>query len=130
MLEPSLNAVETRLSPLARRRKGQAPPPWVVWEALNDPFGSEDRPWFHVRPGECPPTVLRQARPSTVVWGSIWSDQPSLVIEFDIEPDGSGSMVTWTLLGPEDLLEDEDIRQRRYRLDQLINGQLRETFDQ
>jgi hypothetical protein len=64
-----------------------------------------------------------------VVWSSIWEDQPHLRIEFEIEPGGSGSIVTWTLLGPEGQLEAEDLQRCRYRLNQLINGQLRDTFD-
>jgi hypothetical protein len=114
--------------PLAGKRRAQAPPPWVVWEALSDPFASPDRPWFDVQPDEQPPAVLAQARPSLVAWGSIWPDQPDLAIEFRIEPAGAGSMLNWTLLGPEGVLDPADIGRRRYRLQQLINGQLRETF--
>ncbi len=55
---------------------------------------------------------------------------PRTGIEFLIEPDGGGSIVTWTHMGPEGVLDEADIRQRRYRLDQLINGQLRDTFGQ
>ncbi|MCU1463545.1 MAG: hypothetical protein JWO37_3620 [Acidimicrobiales bacterium] len=102
----------------------------MIWEALSDPFRCEDRPWFDVRPGEQRPVVLTATKPHAVVWGSIWTDRPQLTIEFLIEPAGSDSSVTWTLLGPEGELDEAEIRQRRYRLDQLINGQLRDTFDQ
>ena len=99
-----------------------------IWEALCDPFRSQRREWFDIRPGEVAPKVLRQEKPHVVVWSSIWEDQPDVRIEFEIEPGGDGSIVTWTLLGP-DGLEAEDLKRRRYRLDQLINGQLRDTFD-
>lgn len=118
--------------PLVHRRKAQAPPPWVIWEALCDPFRSKDRPWFEPGPGEQAPVVLSETKPHNVVWSSIWTDRPELGIEFliDAEPGGSGSLVTWTLTGPEGGLDEAGIRACRYRLDQLINGRLREAFDQ
>lgn len=115
---------------LVRRRRSQAPPPWVVFESLVDPLSAKERSWFDVRPGERVPTILEQVRPNLVVWDSIWTDQPDLRVRFEIEPDGTGSTVTWTLLGREGQLDDQDVQRRRYRLDQLINGQLRDTFDQ
>jgi hypothetical protein len=117
------------LTELARRSKTQAPPPWVVWEALRDPWRPDIREWFDTRPGEMTPAILHDQRPSLVVWSSIWPDQPQLQIRFDIEQSGAGSLVTWTLLGPEGL-GDADLQRFRYRLNQLINGQLRESFDQ
>jgi len=69
---------------LSRRAKSQAPPPWVVWEALCDPWRDEGREWFVVRPGEVAPTILDQERPCLVVWSSIWTDRPELQIRFDL----------------------------------------------
>lgn len=117
------------LTELARRSKGQAPPPWVIWEALCDPWRSSGRDWFDLRTGELVPRLLESRKPDLVVWSSIWEERPELRIRFEITPAGAGSAVTWTLLGPEPLNGDE-IKRRRYRIDQLINGQLRETFDQ
>ena len=125
---PTIHRMEP-LTQLARRSKGQAPPPWVIWEALCDPWRSNDREWFDLRTGELAPRILESRKPDLVVWASIWEDRPELRIRFDIATGGAGSAVTWTLLGPE-LLSDDDIKRRRYRIDQLINGQLRETFDQ
>jgi hypothetical protein len=115
---------------LARKRRAQAPPPWVIFESLVDPLNAEARSWFDVLPGERTPTILEQVRPHLVVWDSIWTDQPGLRVRFEIEPDGAGSVVTWTLLGQERQFDDEDIRRHRSRLNQLINGHLRDTFDQ
>ena len=109
---------------LARRRKGQAPPPWVIYEVLRDPL-SGHRQWFNLQPGEVAPTILEDERPHRIVWSSIWTDRQDLRIEFTIEDDGgSGSMVTWTLLGTT-TLDPADIRLRRYRLNQLINDRMR-----
>ena len=115
---------------LTRRSKTQAPPPWVLWEALCDPWRPHGRQWFDIRPGEVAPTVLEEQKPQVVVWTSIWSHQPDLRIRFEIEAADGGSLVTWTLLGPHGRLDEDDVRRRRYRVDQLINGQLREAFDQ
>jgi hypothetical protein len=123
-------AMEGPLIALAQRRKTQPPPPWIIWELLSDPFQSEDRPWFDRRDGEQPPMILSATKPQAITRSSIWSDHAELIIEFQIEPCGPGAAVTWTLLGPEGCLDDLEIRQRRRRLNQLINGQLRDTFDQ
>jgi hypothetical protein len=117
---------------LVSRRRAQDPPAWVVFESLVDPLNpNARRSWFDVRPGEVPPKILEQRRPDRVVWSSIWADHPDLVIEFDIDGgDRAGCIVTWRLLGRDAELDDQDVRDLRYRLNQLINGQLRDTFDQ
>jgi hypothetical protein len=122
--------VTENLVELARRRRGQSPPPRFVWRALNDPLSADPREWFDLRDGEVAPTVLERREPSTVVWTSIWTDHPELRIAFSIEPDGGGSAVTWVLLGPEGRLDADDVRRRRYRLNQLVNGQLRAALDE
>jgi hypothetical protein len=113
---------------LARRRRAQAPPPWVIWDALADPLDAGIRPWFDLAPGEVAPTILSGDRPTSLVWSSIWLDAPDLQVRFEMVPDGPGSMVTLVLWGPVGL-DREDIERRRYRLSQLVNGQLRDSFD-
>ncbi len=115
---------------LVRRGKSQAPPPWVVWEALCDPWSMGEQTWFDVQPGEVAPNTIKAERPGLVVWSSIWADEPELRVRFDLEPDGAGTFVTWTLLGPAGALDQSDLERRRYRLNQLINGRLRDAFDQ
>ena len=119
-----------RLVELLHRGEGQAPPPWVIWEALYDPWSMKGREWFDLQPGEVAPTIIEAKRPGLVVWGSIWSDQPELRVRFDLEPAGAGSFVTWTLLAPTRDFDEDDLKRRRYRLNQLINGRLRDAFDQ
>ena len=72
------------LPELARRSKGQAPPPWVIWEALCDPWRSNGREWFDLRRGELAPRLLESRKPDLVVWSSIWEDRPELRIQFEI----------------------------------------------
>ena len=48
-----------------------------------------------------------------------------------LEPqEGYGCVVTWILYGSEGSLDADDLERRRYRLNQLINGILRDFFDQ
>lgn len=115
---------------LMHRGKSQAPPPWVIWEALRDPWSMQGREWFDLHQGEIAPTIVEAERPHLVVWTSIWSDHPELRIRFDLVPAGAGSFVTWTLLGLAGALDEDDVGRRRYRLNQLISGRLRDTFDQ
>jgi hypothetical protein len=96
---------------------------------LRGPFPPDGNDWLSVGAGEAAPSILASVEPGRVVWSSIWTDEPDLRIEFDIEPDRGGSVVTWRLLGRPGQLDTEDVRRRRHRLNQLINGQLRENFD-
>jgi hypothetical protein len=75
------------------------------------------------------PVVLESDGHGVVVWSSIWEDGPDLRIEFHIEPDRGGSVVTWILLGRVGSLDADDVRRRGHRLNQLINGQLRSALD-
>jgi hypothetical protein len=77
--------------------KSQAPPDWVVYEALCDPF-PKYRQWFDLQADEVAPTILEHDRPHRVVWTSIWAGRPELRIEFEIDGGASGCNVTWTLL--------------------------------
>lgn len=124
------SVVPDELVVLAQKRKGQAPPPSVVWEALGDPLApSRGYVWFDQRPGEVAPEVLAHEQPHRLLWSSIWADQPDLRIELLVEADGSGSVVTWSLLGRAGQLDADDLKRRRYRLNQLVNGRLRDFFD-
>lgn len=111
---------------VAHRRRGQAPPPWVVWEALTAP----ERPWLVLSGQETPPRVLAANRPERVVWSSLWPDRPDDHIAFTISADGSGSDLRWTLYVPEaDQPTPEAIQRMRYRLNVAINSRLRAEFD-
>src|SRR4051794_9873592 len=107
---PTIHRMES-LTELGRRSKGQAPPPWVIWEALCDPWRSKGREWFDLCQGELAPRLLDSRKPDLLVWSSIWEDRPELMIRFEIARAGAGSAVTWTLLGPE-LLSDEEVKRR------------------
>jgi hypothetical protein len=120
---------------LVRRRKSQDPPARLMWDALANPESCESRGWAWFKPqaDERAPKILEADAPSHVVWDSIWRDHPDLRVTFEIEPhhtdDRYGCTVTWILYGPDGMLDAEDVRRRRYRMNQLINGILRDFFD-
>jgi hypothetical protein len=113
---------------LARKRRAQDAPPWVVWEDLSDPFHKPLGGWFDLQSNEIAPVVVEGEKPGSLTWSSIWPDKPELRIRFEIGPHGEGSMVTLVLLGPEDGRDPDDEERRRYRLSQLINGRLRAKY--
>jgi hypothetical protein len=109
---------------IASRRKSQAPPPHIVWDELND----AGRPWLLLRAGEIRPTVIEGSRPDHLTWSSPWIDRPTDRIRFDlVRIPGPGTMLTWTLTGDE--CDAETGRRLRYRINELINRDLRAHFD-
>ncbi len=115
---------------LVSREKGQAPPPHIVWDALTDPFDPSIRRWLELLPNEVLPEVIDAVRPHHIVWTSLWPDRPRDQIRFSIASDGrSGSRVKWTLETPDEPPDEAIVRDRRRRIDLLINGNLRDSFD-
>ena len=102
-----------------------APPVWRMLEVLSDDIDS----WLVTGAGEEHPRVLG-ADGSVVLWSSLWQDRPDDRLRLDVEGDGSGSRLRWSLECPKgNLPDDERIRQMRYRINQLLIGQLRDHFD-
>ncbi|GAA3708281.1 hypothetical protein GCM10022224_087250 [Nonomuraea antimicrobica] len=115
---------------LGSRERKQPPPAHVVWESLTDPRRPGGRPWLDLRPDEVEPRILHAVKPELVVWSSLWPGRPDDEIRFDIRPAESGCALRWTLLTPEGIPEQAVIGHLRYRLNFLINAQLRFSFGQ
>jgi uncharacterized protein YndB with AHSA1/START domain len=113
-----------------QRSKTQAPPPWKVFEALVDPDHGARWQWLALASDEVALRIVEASRPSLVVWSSIFSDRPDNLIRYEIESDGgAGTRLTWILLATEPETDRFMSQQMRYRLNLLINGNLREVFD-
>lgn len=115
---------------LATRRRSQPAPPWAVVEALVRPDRDPARPWLLLRPEEVRPLVLEEG-PAHVLWSSPWPGRPALRVRLDVtaRPDGAdGADLRWTLLGDAPL-PPEEVRPLRRRLDELLNRDLRQSFD-
>lgn len=98
----------------------------MVWESLV----AEDRPWLDLTEVDIVPRVLESSRPGWVLWSSLWPARRLDQVAFAIEPDGGGCSVRWSLLAPDDDQPEPNVVKRmRYRLNYLINGQMRATFD-
>jgi hypothetical protein len=110
---------------LRSRSRTQAPPARAMYEALSDPIADQARrDWLRLADGELPPRVLQAVFPSLVVWTSLWPDRPDDQIRFEIE-DGR---LSWTLMGEASEEDNERLDQLRYRLDVIINADLRYSF--
>jgi hypothetical protein len=114
----------------ASRRRNQPAPPWVMFEALTEPNRDPIRPWLHLQEGERLPHLLESSHPSLVIWSSLWLHRPDAAIRFDLPPGGAGTDLRWTLTMDEPLPDEEEVRRMRRRINQLINDNLRQTFDQ
>ncbi len=78
------------------------------------------------------PAVVDAAEPDLVVWSSLWPERPEAVIRFDLPRDatGFGTDLTWTLELDEPRPDGPRLVQMGKTINQLINANLRETFDQ
>jgi hypothetical protein len=75
--------------------------------------------------------VLAADPPSGLTWSSIWVDHPDAVIRFDLAGrlDG-GTDLRWTLLVEGAAPADEVVRGLQWRLNELVDADLRSTFAQ
>jgi hypothetical protein len=110
------------------RKRNQAAPPRVVFEALTDPA----RPWLNLLDGELTPLVVEVQVPDVVVWSSLWTERPDALVRFDLPPDtsGQGTDLRWTLLVDDPLPDPGLLGHLRQRVNRLINGDLRYSFGQ
>lgn len=114
---------------LGSKVKPQPAPPHVIFEALTEPRRRDGRDWLRLLDDEIDPAVLTATPPSQVTWSSIWPKRPRAQVQFDIEPDGMGSRLRWTLLDIDDPGPDA-LGHMRKRLQVLINAELRFSLGQ
>lgn len=72
--------------------------------------------------------MVDSERAKSVTWSSLWPNRPLDRIRFDIEPDGQGSRLTWSLEVNEPEPDTDNFEQMRHRLNYLINGEMRLSF--
>jgi hypothetical protein len=112
------------------RKRNQPAPPSVMFEALTEPDRDPDRQWLLLTDSERRPNVLEAVRPDLVVWSSVWDEHPGARIRFDLPPGRGGTDLRWTLFLDEPLPGPDEIQPMRRRINELINNNLRQTFDQ
>jgi hypothetical protein len=114
------------------RRRNQPAPPHIIFEALTDPAQDPVRPWLFLEVGEQVPVVLTSDPPGSLVWSSLWPERPDIRIRFELPFDaaGQGTDLCWTLEMDPPVPDADELRRLRQRVNRLINGNLRDTFDQ
>jgi hypothetical protein len=115
---------------IASKERTQAPPAWVVWEALADSRHPGRRAWLDLADDEVAPQILEASKPTLVVWSSLWPARPRDQVRFELRPKDGGCALRWRLLTPDQAPSAEVTRHLRHRLNYLINGKLRSIFDQ
>lgn len=115
---------------IGRRRRSLPAPPHVVWQSLAEPRTQHARPWLNLLDDEVEPAIVDAAAPTRVVWTSIWPSRPHDRIEFDLEPDGDGTALTWTVRTPDEAPDASKTGHIRYRMNVLINQDLRYSYGQ
>ncbi|MFI7553278.1 hypothetical protein ACIBQ2_26455 [Micromonospora sediminimaris] len=115
---------------LGGRMRSQPAPPRVVWASLIRPRDPRARQWLDLLDDEVDPQILDSLEPRLVVWSSLWADRLDERIRFDIERDGYESRLRWTLLTPGPEPTASKIGHMRFRLNVLINAQLRRSYGQ
>ena len=115
------------------RKRHQAPPPHILFEALTEPDRDPARPWLRLLDDEHPPRILQTDAPGA----------GGLVLALDETPgrrwsastcrrsvNRLGTDLRWTLLVDEPLPDAPLLGHLRKRLNRLINEDLRMTFGQ
>ncbi|MET9214843.1 MULTISPECIES: hypothetical protein [Actinomycetes] len=119
------------MHPIGSRKRNQPAPPHAVYAALTNPDRDPTRPWLILLPDEQRPTILEHNDPDLVIWSSLWPKHPTARIRFDLPTDGRGGTdLRWTLYIDTPNLDDSAIGHLRYRLNTLINANLRYSFGQ
>lgn len=78
-----------------------------------------------------PPTILDGSRPRTLVWTSLWTRHPELVLRFDCAPDQGGTRLRVCLDAPDEAeLSDATVGHLRHRVNRLLFADLRATYGQ
>lgn len=113
------------------RRRSQPAPPWALFEDLCDPHRQPARPWLELRDDEIAPTVTESDQARLVVWSSLWPRRPDATVRFDLSATSDGGTdLRWTLYMDEPEPDAGLVGHLRYRLNELINANLRFTYGQ
>jgi hypothetical protein len=74
--------------------------------------------------------VLEAERPVRVVWSSLWPSRPSDQIHFDLAVAGTETLLSFTLLTPDDPPDQSKTGHLRRRLNRLLFADLRFSYGQ
>jgi hypothetical protein len=112
------------------RTKRLPAPPHVVWDDLVARKRVGVRAWLALRGDEVEPEVLESARPHRVVWSSLWPARPGDRIEMTLSARGLETALGFRLLAAGTPPDDALTHHIRYRVNQLLYDDLRQSYDQ
>ncbi|MFT4008568.1 MAG: hypothetical protein QM655_00855 [Nocardioidaceae bacterium] len=120
------------MTPYSTRTRRLPAPPHVVWDDLVSPAQTGSRVWLNLVADEIRPRVLECERPCSVVWSSLWRSRPDDRIVFGLAevPVSQDTALTFTLLTPSDVPDEDDARLLRKRISRLIFAELRFSYGQ
>lgn len=116
---------------IGSRMRNQPAPPHAVRAALTNPDCDPTRRWLILLADEQCPRILEDSDTDRVIWSSLWPKHPTARIHFDLPSDGRGGTdLRWTLYIDTVNLDDSAIGHLRFRVNTLINANLRRSFGQ
>ncbi len=105
-------------------------PPRVVWESLSTPRRPGARQWLNLLTDEVDPRILETEPPERLVWSSLWPSRPRDLIQLDLTPSGSETLLRFTLVTPDDVPAQSQTGHLRRRLNVLFFADLRFSYGQ
>ena len=95
-----------------------------------DPHAPEARAWLNLLPDEVQPVILDCEKPMRVVWSSLWPSRPNDQVHLGLTAVGSGTLLRFTLLTPDDPPDASKAGHLRRRVNHLLFADLRFSFGQ
>src|SRR3954447_21742373 len=98
-----------------------------VFEALTWPNRDPARQWLLLLDDERRPNLLETHNSSSEVWSSLWNARPDARIRFElpVADEGYGTDLQWVLLVDEPPPDSVTLAHMCWRINELINGNLR-----
>ena len=105
-------------------------PRHVVWESLTNPHKQGTRPWLILLADEVEPKILVAEEPTRLVWSSLWPSRPHDQVQLELSSVGGETVLTFTLLTPEEPPDQSKLGHLRKRLNHLLGADLRFSYGQ
>jgi hypothetical protein len=112
------------------RTKRLSAPPRVVWDDLVARKRVGVRAWLALRGDEVAPEVVEAERPHRVVWSSLWPGRSGDRIEMTLTSRGLETALGFGLLAADAPPDEALTHHIRYRVNQLLYDDLRQSYDQ
>ncbi len=106
-------------------RARKLPAPQIVWESLANPHQPGLRPWLVLLDDEVVPQILETQKPDWIIWSSLWPSRPNDQIKIELIDFGSGTLVRFRPLTPDEVPDPSRTGHLRRRMNHLLFADLR-----